>query len=126
MASNSDGPALYASVGPELTHYDVDVEASTLTRRGTVGLPASVQYVWPHASRRPSSAPSSRAPAIARRLAPYNQSAADGTDMPRCFEERLHEHIVSRRDAARLGGCDVGACRGGRRGREVHADAEPD
>ena len=40
MASNSDGPALYASVGPQLTHYDVDVEASTLTRRGTVGLPA--------------------------------------------------------------------------------------
>ena len=44
--------ALYASVGPELTHYDVDVEASTLDRRGTVNLPANVQYVWPHASRR--------------------------------------------------------------------------
>jgi 6-phosphogluconolactonase (cycloisomerase 2 family) len=44
--------ALYASVGPELTHYDVDVEAATLTRRGTVSLPANVHYVWPHASRR--------------------------------------------------------------------------
>jgi 6-phosphogluconolactonase len=44
--------SLYASVGPELTHYDVDVDAATLTRRGTVGLPANVQYAWPHASRR--------------------------------------------------------------------------
>ena len=43
---------MHASVGPELTHYDVDVEASTLDRRGTVSLPANVQYVWPHASRR--------------------------------------------------------------------------
>jgi 6-phosphogluconolactonase len=44
--------SLYASVGPELTHYDVDVAGAALTRRGTVGLPANVQYVWPHASRR--------------------------------------------------------------------------
>lgn len=44
--------ALYASVGPELTHYEVDVEAAALARRGTVGLPANVHYAWPHASRR--------------------------------------------------------------------------
>jgi 6-phosphogluconolactonase (cycloisomerase 2 family) len=44
--------ALYASVGPELTQYDVDVETGNLTRRGSVTLPANVQYVWPHASRR--------------------------------------------------------------------------
>jgi 6-phosphogluconolactonase (cycloisomerase 2 family) len=43
--------ALYASVGPELTQYDVDVEAATLTRRGTVMLPANVHYCWPHAAR---------------------------------------------------------------------------
>jgi 6-phosphogluconolactonase len=43
--------ALYASVGPELTNYEVDVEAATLTRRGTVELPANVHYCWPHASR---------------------------------------------------------------------------
>jgi 6-phosphogluconolactonase (cycloisomerase 2 family) len=43
---------LYANVGPELTHYDVDVDAATLTRRGTVSLPANLQYAWPHASRR--------------------------------------------------------------------------
>lgn len=44
--------ALYANVGPELTQYDLDVDAATLTRRGTVTLPASVQYAWPHASRK--------------------------------------------------------------------------
>jgi 6-phosphogluconolactonase (cycloisomerase 2 family) len=44
--------SLYASVGSELTHYDVDVEGATLTRRETVSLPANVQYAWPHVSRR--------------------------------------------------------------------------
>jgi len=44
--------ALYASVGPELTSYDVDVEAAALVRRGTVTLPANVHYAWPHASGR--------------------------------------------------------------------------
>ena len=42
--------ALYASTGPDLTHYEVDIESSGLTRRGGVGLPANVQYAWPHAS----------------------------------------------------------------------------
>src|SRR5260221_13596564 len=44
--------ALYSSVGPALTHYDVDVEAAALTRRASVTLPANVQYAWPHASRK--------------------------------------------------------------------------
>ena len=44
--------ALYANVGADLTHYDVDVDGMTLTPRETVKLPASVQYAWPHASRR--------------------------------------------------------------------------
>ena len=43
--------ALYAAVGPELTHYEVDVEGATLTRRSTIALPANVHYGWPHASR---------------------------------------------------------------------------
>ncbi|HEY8872984.1 MAG TPA: beta-propeller fold lactonase family protein [Stellaceae bacterium] len=51
-ASAANRVALYASVGPELTHYDLDVEGATLARRGTVSLPANVHYVWPHASRR--------------------------------------------------------------------------
>lgn len=44
--------ALYASLGADLTHYDVDVDAAVLIRRGTVTLPAGVQYAWPHLSRR--------------------------------------------------------------------------
>jgi 6-phosphogluconolactonase (cycloisomerase 2 family) len=43
--------ALYASVGPTLTHYDVDVPGAELHERQAVTLPANVQYVWPHASR---------------------------------------------------------------------------
>jgi 6-phosphogluconolactonase len=48
----ADKVALYAAVGPELTQYDVDVDALTLNRRGTLTLPANVHYAWPHASRR--------------------------------------------------------------------------
>ena len=44
--------ALYANVGAELTHYDVDVAGAALIKRDTVTLPAGVQYAWPHASRR--------------------------------------------------------------------------
>jgi 6-phosphogluconolactonase len=44
--------ALYANVGPELTHYDVDVSGAALIQRATVTLPAGVQYAWPHVSRR--------------------------------------------------------------------------
>src|ERR1700716_1607594 len=44
--------ALYANVGADLTHYDVDVAGAALIKRATVTLPASVQYAWPHASRR--------------------------------------------------------------------------
>jgi len=44
--------ALYANVGADLTHYEVDVENASLEKRGTVALPAGVQYAWPHASRR--------------------------------------------------------------------------
>src|ERR1700757_4208148 len=44
--------ALYANVGADLTHYDVDVTGAELIKRKTVTLPAAVQYAWPHASRR--------------------------------------------------------------------------
>jgi 6-phosphogluconolactonase len=44
--------ALYASVGPELTQYEIDVDAAALTRCATVRLPANVQYGWPDASGR--------------------------------------------------------------------------
>jgi 6-phosphogluconolactonase len=42
----------YASVGPTLALYDIDVEDAALTKRGTVTLPANIQYAWPHPSRR--------------------------------------------------------------------------
>jgi len=44
--------ALYANVGADLTHYDVDVAGAELIKRATVTLPAAVQYAWPHVSRR--------------------------------------------------------------------------
>jgi 6-phosphogluconolactonase (cycloisomerase 2 family) len=44
--------ALYANVGANLTHYDVDVGGAELIKRETVTLPAGVQYAWPHASKR--------------------------------------------------------------------------
>src|SRR3984893_11110689 len=40
----------YASVGPALTLYHLDVEKAALARQGTVQLPANVQYAWPHPS----------------------------------------------------------------------------
>src|SRR5947199_2976806 len=62
--------ALYANVGAELTHYDVDVAGAALTKRATVTLPAGVQYAWPHVSRRylyvaTSSSASGYGPAVA-------------------------------------------------------------
>lgn len=43
---------LYRSVGAELARYEVDVDGLTLTKRESVTLPANVQYVWPHPSRK--------------------------------------------------------------------------
>jgi 6-phosphogluconolactonase len=42
----------YASVGPVLTLYDLDIAGTTLTKRSAITLPANVQYLWPHPSRR--------------------------------------------------------------------------
>src|SRR5947208_2515536 len=50
QAQKSGRVALYASVGPELRHYEVDVESATLVRRGSVPVPDNVQYAWPHPS----------------------------------------------------------------------------
>jgi 6-phosphogluconolactonase len=41
---------LYAAVGAELTQYDVDVNAATLVKRGSVSLPAAVQEAVRHPS----------------------------------------------------------------------------
>jgi 6-phosphogluconolactonase len=42
----------YASVGPELSLFDVDIADAALQQRGAVTLPANVQYAWPHPSKR--------------------------------------------------------------------------
>jgi 6-phosphogluconolactonase len=43
---------LYSAVDEEITLYDVDVEAATLTKRNSIRAPSFVQYAWPHPSRR--------------------------------------------------------------------------
>jgi 6-phosphogluconolactonase len=48
----SNKVALYANVGADLTHYEVDLAGAELIKRETVTLPAGVQYAWPHVSRR--------------------------------------------------------------------------
>jgi 6-phosphogluconolactonase (cycloisomerase 2 family) len=42
----------YASIGPELGLFDIDVADAALQKRGAVTLPANVQYAWPHPSKR--------------------------------------------------------------------------
>ena len=43
---------LYTSVGPELAWHDVDGEAATITRRGSISAGLNVQYAWPDANQR--------------------------------------------------------------------------
>src|SRR5215472_9357843 len=43
---------LYAAVGDELIHYDVDAAKGALNRRGSVTLPGNVQEAWPHPSKK--------------------------------------------------------------------------
>lgn len=43
---------LYSAVDEAITHFEVDVEAATLTRRGSVSVPSFVQYAWPDPSNR--------------------------------------------------------------------------
>jgi 6-phosphogluconolactonase len=42
----------YASIGPDLTLFDLDVDGAALNKRGSVTLPANIQYAWPHPLRR--------------------------------------------------------------------------
>jgi 6-phosphogluconolactonase len=42
----------YASTGPEFSLFDIDVDAAALIKRGSVTLPANIQYAWSHPSRR--------------------------------------------------------------------------
>jgi 6-phosphogluconolactonase len=54
-AQSKDTPhkiMLYAAVGEELIHYEVDVAKGTLNRRGSVTLPGNVQEAWTHPSKK--------------------------------------------------------------------------
>ena len=42
----------YASTGPQLTLFGLDVAKAALEKRNAVVLPANVQYAWPHPSKR--------------------------------------------------------------------------
>lgn len=42
--------SVYAAIGPDLTHFRLDVPGAALERRATVSLPAGVQYAWRHDS----------------------------------------------------------------------------
>lgn len=42
----------YASLGPQLIRYDLDVKEARLTRKAQTTLPVNLQYAWPHPDRR--------------------------------------------------------------------------
>jgi 6-phosphogluconolactonase len=42
----------YAATGPNLSIYDLDPDAASLSFRSSIALPANIQYAWPHPSRR--------------------------------------------------------------------------
>jgi 6-phosphogluconolactonase len=44
--------AFYSGVGGQLTHFEVDFGAATLSKLASVTLPGGLQYAWPHPSRR--------------------------------------------------------------------------
>jgi 6-phosphogluconolactonase len=42
----------YSAVGSDLTLYRMNADDLTLTRQGTVSVPANIQYAWPHPSKK--------------------------------------------------------------------------
>jgi 6-phosphogluconolactonase len=52
FAQSKDRSAFYSGVGGQLTQFEVDFDAATLTRRASVMLPGGIQYAWPHPSRK--------------------------------------------------------------------------
>ncbi len=47
FGSESSRSAFYQGIGDRLTQFDVDVDAATLTQRGSLIFPSNIQYVWP-------------------------------------------------------------------------------
>src|SRR5467141_2084573 len=87
--------ALYANVGADLTHYEVDVAGAELIKRATVTLPAAVQYAWPHVSRRylyvasSSSAPGYAAAGTEHHVTAFSIDPASGALTPHGTPIRL-------------------------------------
>ena len=52
MRQNEPCTFLYASIGPRLLCFLVDIASGTLTEQGETILPNNVQYAWPHANGR--------------------------------------------------------------------------
>ena len=52
MTMSNPKTMYYASVGPLLKIFEVDVEGAQLRERGAATLPANIQYAWAHPSRR--------------------------------------------------------------------------
>jgi 6-phosphogluconolactonase (cycloisomerase 2 family) len=48
----ADTIPFYASVGPNLMLYNLDVATARLTPVSSIALPANLQYAWPHPSRK--------------------------------------------------------------------------
>jgi 6-phosphogluconolactonase len=79
----------YASAGPRLNLYDLDISAANLTPKGGVTLPANLQYAWPHPSKKflyvaasnsqPPSGPAGVAGGEKRHYAIAYRVAADGS-----------------------------------------------
>jgi len=51
-AATQPRAVFYASIGPALTLFDLDIDGAALIKRDTIKLPANIQYAWPHPSRR--------------------------------------------------------------------------
>jgi len=97
---------LYQSIGAQLTHFDVDIDAATLTRRASITLPSNIQYVWPHPTRKfltvsTSDAPSGNSPdkgkvhrVIAVRVAADGSLAVHGEGAP--LPSRPIHHCMDR------------------------------
>jgi 6-phosphogluconolactonase (cycloisomerase 2 family) len=52
MTMTNSKSVYYASVGPLLKVFEVDVEGAQLRESGAITLPANIQYAWQHPSRR--------------------------------------------------------------------------
>ena len=92
VAQADTGIPFYASVGPNLMLYSLDLDSAVLTPRGSVSLPANVQYAWPHPSGKllyvaasngqPGSGPTGAVGADRNHYAAAFQVGADGTLTP--------------------------------------------